>query len=126
MAQETIRGAPREARQVRVLYRNPTVRTRSGKLAPGSVIFEVDGRRFEVHTVYGAAEILGRSVPRVQQLLESGKLPGYRVGRDWIVLDLDLRRFIKNEGAKVRRRFAAFLRNEGSNRQTGKNRVGKP
>lgn len=104
-----ITKAAREARQVRVFYRNPAVRTRSGKLANGSVIFEVDGRRLEVHTVYGAAEILGRSVARVQQLLESEKLCGYRVGRDWLVLDIDLRRFIKQEGAKLKKRFASFL-----------------
>jgi hypothetical protein len=99
----------REARHVRVLYHNPAVRTRSGKLANGSITFQVDGRQFQVHTVYGAASILGRSAPRVQQLLETEKLSGYRLGRDWLVLDIDLRRFIKRERVRVRRRFAAFL-----------------
>ncbi|MBI3668753.1 MAG: helix-turn-helix domain-containing protein [Acidobacteria bacterium] len=99
----------REARWVHVFYRNPAVRTRAGKLVPGSVIFEVDGRRFEVHTVYGAAKTLGRSAVRVQKLLEDGKLRGYRIGRDWLVLDVDLRHFIREQGAKVRKRFAAFL-----------------
>lgn len=109
MAKGTLVAPCREPRNVRVLYRNPAVRTRSGKLTHGSVTFEVDGRRFEVHTVYGVAAILGRSAPRVQQLIESEKLPGYRVGRDWLVLDRDLRRFIRTERAKVRKRFAAFL-----------------
>jgi excisionase family DNA binding protein len=99
----------REAKTVRVFFRNPEVRTRAGKLRAGSVIFEVDGRQFEVHTVYGAAKTLGRSAVRVQQLLEARKLRGYRVGRDWLVLDLDLRRFIKQERRKLQKRFAAFL-----------------
>jgi hypothetical protein len=97
------------AKTVAVVYRNPGVRTRTGKLRAGSVIFVVDGREFEVHTVYGAAKTLGRSAVRVQQLLEARKLRGYRVGRDWLVLDLDLRRFIKEERRKVQKRFAAFL-----------------
>jgi hypothetical protein len=107
-----IRQTARKAKSVRVLYRNPAVRTRAGKLVPGSVTFEVEGRQFEVHTVYGAATILGRSPVRVQQLLEAGKLKGYRVSRDWLVLDLDLRRFIKEERTKLRKRFAAFLGNQ--------------
>ena len=104
-----LRRAVQEATEVRVLYRNPAIRTRRGKLANGSVTFEVDGRRFEIHTVYGAARTLGRSAVRIQQLLESEKLRGYRVGRDWVVLDIDLRRFIKQERTKVRKRFAAIL-----------------
>ena len=99
----------REARTVRVSFRNPGVRTRAGKLRAGSVIFEVDGREFEVHTVYGVAKILCRSAVRVQQLLEARKLRGYRIGRDWLVLDLDLRGFIEEERRKVRKRFSAFL-----------------
>ena len=99
----------RPAKRVSVAFRNPGVRTRAGKPRAGTVVFVVDDREFEVHTVYGAAQVLGRSAVRVQQLLERGKLRGYRVGRDWLVLDLDLRRFIKQERAKVRKRFAAFL-----------------
>lgn len=111
MSKHTISIGPaaRQARRVSVLYGNPGVRTRAGKMRAGSVTFAVDGREFEVHTVYGAARVLGRSAVRIQQLLETRKLRGYRVGRDWLVLDLDLQRFIKAERAKVRRRFAAFL-----------------
>jgi len=103
-------GRPsRPAKHVRVLYHNPSVPTRSGKLAAPSVTFDVDGRSFDVHTVYGVAKILRRSPARVQQLLETQKLAGHRIGRDWLVLDLDLRRFIGQERTKVRKRFASFL-----------------
>ena len=109
MAKVRIIPPPRDAKHVQVRYRNPRVQTRSGKLVPGSVIVEVDGLRLEIHSVYGASKVLGRSAPRVQQLLRAEKLRGYQIGKEWIVFDADLRAFIKQERVKVRKRFAAFL-----------------
>lgn len=104
-----IRATSREAKHVRLIYRNPQVRTRAGKLARGSVTFDVDGKEFTLHTVYGAAATLGRSFTFVQHLLESGKLRGHRLGRDWLVLDADLRSFIEEQRPKIQKRFGAFL-----------------
>lgn len=85
------------ATRVRVSYRNHA-RTRAGKRKPGTVTFEIDGEIvFRLHTVYGAAKELGLSAVRIQQLLETGKVRGYRIGRDWLVLDLDLRKFVADK-----------------------------
>ena len=116
----------RDSVNVRIRYKNPAVKTRAGKIATGSVVFEVEGHRFEVHTVYGVAQILARSAPRVHQLLEAEKLRGYRIGRDWVVLDVDLRRFIKEQRARVRKRFAALFKDEDLAITTEKNRTEKP
>lgn len=39
-----------------------------------------------------AAEKLGVSLRRVQQLITEGNLPAQKIGRDYIVLESDLRR----------------------------------
>lgn len=96
-------------RSVRVLYENPRVLTRSGKLAPGTVIFEAAHVRLVLHTVYGAARILHRSAVRVQQLIEKGQLEAHMLGRDWLILDLDLRRFIALQRSRLQERYGAFL-----------------
>ena len=126
MAKVRLIPPPRDAKHVRVRYRNPRVQTRSGKFVPGSVVVDMDGLRLEIHSVYGASRVLGRSAPRVQQLLKAGKLTGYQIGKEWIVFDADLRAFIKQERVKVRKRFAAFLSDDDSGGKIEKNRVEKP
>jgi len=39
-----------------------------------------------------AAEILGISVKRVQQLCKAGRIPAKRIGRDWVVLKAEYTR----------------------------------
>ena len=41
-------------------------------------------------TVYEAAEHLGLSHQRVRQLIEQGRIPAQKVGRDWVILERDL------------------------------------
>ncbi len=98
-----------DPRSVRVTYQNPAVPTRGGKLAPGTVIFQADDVRLVLHTVYGAARMLHRSAVRVQQLIEKGHLKAHRLGRDWLILDLDLREFIASQRSKLQERYGAFL-----------------
>ena len=98
-----------DAQSVRVTYKNPSVYTRGRKLASGTVIFQADDVRLVLHTVYGAASILRRSAVRVQQLIEKGQLKAYRLGRDWVIADPDLREFIASQRSKLLERYGAFL-----------------
>jgi excisionase family DNA binding protein len=44
-------------------------------------------------TTSEAARDLGLTVGRVRQLLESGQLPGRKMGRDWVIRRADVNRF---------------------------------
>ncbi len=98
-----------EPRSVRVFYKNPRVITRGGKFRPGTLIFEAARVRLVLHTIYGAASLLHRSAVRVQQLIEKGQLKAHRLGRDWLILDSDLREFIASQRPKLRKQYSAFL-----------------
>jgi excisionase family DNA binding protein len=41
-----------------------------------------------------AAQLLGVSPNRVRQLVESGQLPGGKIGRDWLIRRADLERYL--------------------------------
>ncbi len=98
-----------EPRSVRVSYKNPGVITRGGKFRPGTLIFEAARVRLVLHTIYGAASVLHRSSVRVQQLIEKRQLKAHRLGRDWLILDSDLREFIASQRSKLQKRYGAFL-----------------
>lgn len=101
----------REARSVRVTYENPMAVARRGKLTPGTVNLTTDNNVLvKLHTIYGAAKRLRRSAVRVQQLIEDKQLRAYKFGRDWLILDVDLKDFLKAQKAKLTDRYAAFLK----------------
>ena len=99
----------REARSVRVAYENPMAVARGGNLTPGTVNLTADNVLVKLHTVYGAAKRLRRSAVRVQQLIEDKQLRAHKFGRDWLILDADLKNFLKAQKAKLTDRYAAFL-----------------
>ncbi len=99
----------REARSVRVTYENPMVVARRGNLTPPTVNLTADNLLVKLHTVYGAAKRLRRSAVRVQQLIEGKQLRAYKFGRDWLILDTDLKNFLKAQKAKLTDRYAPFL-----------------
>ena len=49
-----------------------------------------------------AASKLGLSTAHIRRLLEQGKLSGKKVGRDWIVLELDYKRRRKPKRRKLK------------------------
>ncbi len=83
----------REARSVRVVYENPLTVARRGNLTAGTVRLIADNVLVTLHTVYGAAKRLRRSAVRVQQLIEDKQLRAHKFGRDWLILDADLKNF---------------------------------
>lgn len=94
-------------------YENPAVEGRTGKLRSRAVILRaaVLGRKVEikVHALGSVARHLGCTPSRVLQLVKSHKLKGYRLGRDWFVLDEDFRDFLRVQGLRFRERFHAYL-----------------
>ncbi len=99
----------REARSVQVAYENPLMVARRGNLTAGTVRLIADNVLVKLHTVYGAAKRLRRSAVRVQQLIGDGQLRAYKFGRDWLILDADLKDFLKAQKAKLTDRYAPFL-----------------
>ncbi len=53
-----------------------------------------------IYSVKEAAEKLGISDRRVRKLLEEGRIKGRKIGRDWVVLDLNYKRKRKPKGTK--------------------------
>ena len=88
-----IARAPRKARSVTFIYENPAVEGRTGKLASRSVTLTVDGREVKLHSLVAVAKELDLTPMRVLQLVKERQLAAHRVGRDWVVLDQDLRQF---------------------------------
>ena len=109
---EIHRVKDREARWVRIEYENPAVVTRGGKLKSGTIHLCAEHLWVILHTVYGAARILRRSPVRVQQLCDRGQLRAFKIGRDWIILDNELKKFIRAQRAQIRNRYGAFLEGE--------------
>lgn len=100
----------REARSVRVAFENPLMEARRGNLTAGTVSLTADNVLVTLHTVYGAARRLRRSAVRVQQLIGDKQLRAYKIGRDWLILDVDLKSFLKAQKAKLKDRYAPFLK----------------
>jgi excisionase family DNA binding protein len=53
-----------------------------------------------IYSVKEAAIELGISVRRVRKLLEEGRLKAKKLGRDWVVLDLNYTRKRQPKGGK--------------------------
>ncbi len=53
-----------------------------------------------IYSVKEAAIKLGISDRRVRKLLEEGRIKGRKLGRDWVVLDLNYKRKRKPKGTK--------------------------
>ena len=98
-----IARAPRKAKSVTVIYENPAVEGRTGKLASRSVTLTVDGREVTLHSLVGVAKQLDLSPMRVLQLVKEHQLTAHRVGRDWFVLDQDLIHFKAERRQRMRR-----------------------
>lgn len=60
------------------------------KMCYNGVIVIGRGDAMNLLTVYEAAERLGLSHQRVRQLIDQGRLPARKVGRDWVILESDL------------------------------------
>ena len=56
--------------------------------------------RAMIYSVKEAAEKLGISDRRVRKLLEEGRIKGRKLGRDWVVLDLNYKRKRNPKGTK--------------------------
>jgi hypothetical protein len=94
---------------LKVSYRNPSRKGRTGKLAPRTLAVQVDGVEVVLHSIPAVAEILRCSSTGVLHLLKADKLRGFRLGRDWIVFDGDLKKYMKRQGAMLKQRFRTFL-----------------
>ncbi len=53
-----------------------------------------------MYSVKEVADRLGISDRRVRKLLEEGRIKGRKLGRDWVVLDLNYTRKRKPKGGK--------------------------
>ena len=53
-----------------------------------------------MHSVQEAAKLIGISESHLRLLLKRGEIKGKRLGRDWIVLDLNYTRKRKPKGGK--------------------------
>jgi excisionase family DNA binding protein len=53
-----------------------------------------------IYSVKETADVLGISERRVRKLLEEGRLEAKKIGRDWVVLDLNYSRKRKLKGGK--------------------------
>ncbi len=53
-----------------------------------------------MYSVKEAADRLGISDRRVRKLLEEGRIKGRKLGRDWVVLDLNYTRKRKPKGGR--------------------------
>lgn len=51
-----------------------------------------------VYTVKEAAQVLQLNEEVVRRKLRKGELPGKRIGRDWRILEDDLKAFLRSEG----------------------------
>ena len=83
----------RKPQSVRFLYKNPAVEGRTGKLESRSVTLTVDNIEVELHSLVAVAKELKLTPMRVLQLVKERQLEAHRIGRDWFVLDQDLRNF---------------------------------
>lgn len=94
---------------VRVLFKNPALRGRTGRLRSRTMILMVNDHGVEIHALIGAAHALGRSPVRVLQLIREGKLQAYRIGKEWLVLGPDLAAYMNEEKERLRKRYRRYL-----------------
>ena len=63
-------------------------------------IIDVYAYNIDVYSVKEAAQMIGVSESHLRLLLKRGEVKGKRLGRDWIVLDLNYTRKRKPKGGK--------------------------
>ena len=61
----------------------------------------MENERERVWTTAELAEVAGLDVSRIRQLLLSGELDGYKLGRDWRVSDRAARQWLAKRGIEV-------------------------
>ena len=53
-----------------------------------------------VYSVNEAAKIIGLDSSQIRRLLAKGEIKGRKLGRDWVVLDLNYKRKRRSKGGK--------------------------
>jgi excisionase family DNA binding protein len=61
-----------------------------------------------IHGLWAVAHKLKVSYLTVLGLVKTGKLTGHRFGREWIVFDADLRKYMRSERAKMERKMRIY------------------
>jgi excisionase family DNA binding protein len=100
----------RKPKVVKVMYRNPAGSGRTGKVQSRSMTLVIDNTEVEIHSLIGAAQILGCSSVHVLQLIQAGELKAHRIGRDWLILGSNLDEFRIRRGEVIRERHHAYLK----------------
>jgi excisionase family DNA binding protein len=100
----------RKPKVVKVMYKNPAGSGRTGKVQSRSMTLMIDNMEIEMHSLIGAAQILGCSSVHVLQLIQAEELKAHRIGRDWLILGSDLDEFRTRRGEVIRERHRAYLK----------------
>ncbi len=99
----------RKPKVVKVMYKNPAGSGRTGRVQSRSMTLVIDNREVEIHTLIGAAQILGCSSVHVLQLIQAEELKAYRIGRDWLIFGPDLDDFRTRRREFIRKKHHVYL-----------------
>ena len=100
----------RKPKVVKVMYKNPAGSGRTGKLRSRSMTLVIDNTEVEIHSLLGAAQILGCSSVHVLQLIQAGELKAHRIGRDWLIFGPDLEEFRTRRREVIIEKHHAYLK----------------
>lgn len=98
-----------KASVIRVLFKNPALRGRTGRFRSRTLTLKVNDHGVEIHSLLGAAHVLGCSSVRVLQLVRARKLLAYRIGKEWLVLGPDLAAYVDEQREILKKRYRLLL-----------------